>query len=168
MRSTKSKVISVILAFLLAVPLVLAVGCDNKDKTSSSDQITVTDLAERQVTINAPVNRVVLASARHLHEFAALLGEDFVNKIVGWGPDLNLYDQDTYLTYKEKFPAIEDITDIGYHSLGTFSIETVISLEPDVIIFPLWLVDTEGVGDDILKLKGWNSRSLYRLLYKAL
>ena len=153
MISPKSKAISIILAFFLVVTLVIAVSCRSKDdETSTTGQITVTDLAGREVVINSPVEKVVLASARHLHEFAALLGEDFLNKIVGWGPDLNLYDQDTYLTYEAAFPSIADITDIGYHSKGTFSVETVISLDPDVIIFPLWLVDTEGVGDDILRL----------------
>ncbi len=154
MRSRKAKVISVALALVLIMILALAAGCIKKEEgTPTPSQITVTDLAGREVSVTMPVERIVLASARHLHEVAALIGEDFLTKIVGWGPDLNLYDQDTYLKYEEKFPEIANIPDVGYHYKGTFSVETVISLAPDVVIFPLWMVDQEGVAEDIFRLE---------------
>ena len=117
-------------------------------------KLTLIDLADRTVTINKPIERVVLGSARHMHEFVAVEGgEDPFKKIVGWGPDLKAYDRDTYNKYIEKFPEIEDIPEVGYHYKGTFSVEKVITLNPDVVVFPLWIVEYEGVGDDINKLE---------------
>ncbi|MEW6034318.1 MAG: ABC transporter substrate-binding protein [Chloroflexota bacterium] len=107
-----------------------------------------------------------MASARDLHEFAALEGEDFLKKIVGWGPDLKSADYDTYLKYKERFPQIDDIPEVGYHYQGTFSVERVILLKPDVVIFPLWLVDREGVADDISRLEQVGIPSIFTDYWK--
>jgi iron complex transport system substrate-binding protein len=155
-----SGLISIFLASLLLSTVTLAAGCSSAADNEQSDTGTpaqsatlITDMAGRQVSVNTPAERIVLASARHLHEFAAVGGAEVIDRIVGWGSDLNLYDQDTYLTYQKAFPQIDDITDIGYHYKGTFSVETVVTLDPDVVVFPLWLVEEEGVGDDIFKLE---------------
>ncbi|MCK5201235.1 MAG: ABC transporter substrate-binding protein [Spirochaetales bacterium] len=140
MKGKKAKLISAIL--LLFVTLAL-----------SAEQIIVTDLAGRKVFLEVPVHRVVLASGRHVHEFAAVAGKDFLDRIAGWGPDLNLYDQDTYDKYFEIIPEIADVPDVGYHYKGTFSTERVISLNPEVVIFPLWLVENGDVMADIDKLE---------------
>lgn len=117
-------------------------------------ELTVLDLGNRTVTINMPVERVVLASARSLLEFVAVEGgENPFKRIVGWGPDLKAYDRDTYDKYAEKFPEIETIPEVGYHYTGTFSVEKVITLDPDVVLFPFWIANYEGVDDDINKLK---------------
>jgi len=151
-----------ILACLLISALVLTTSCtspinddggDGNGNAQMPSITTITDMAGREVSVKTPVEKVVLASARHLHEFAAVGGAEVIDKIVGWGSDLKLYDQDTYLKYQESFPEIDEITDIGYHYKGTFSVEAIVSLQPDVVVFPLWLVDREGVGDDIFKLE---------------
>lgn len=151
---------------VLALILVSIAGCSSTSTVTTTTTTTtttteiqtpstteITDMAGRTVSVQTPVERIVLASSRHLHEFSAVGGADVIDKIVGWGSDLNLYDQDTYLTYEAAFPQITDIPDIGYHYKGTFSVESVVSLEPDVIVFPLWLDGTEGVDEDIAKLE---------------
>ena len=145
---------------ILVLALVPTISCsspaNNEGATGNiqtQSTITITDMSGREVSVKVPVKRIVLASARHLHEFAAVGGAEVIDQIVGWGSDLELYDQDTYLKYKGSFPQIDDITDIGYHYKGTFSVEAVVNLKPDVVVFPLWLVDQEGVGDDIFKLE---------------
>jgi iron complex transport system substrate-binding protein len=112
-------------------------------------KLTLIDLADRTVTINKPVERVVLAFARYIHEFSAVEGDPL--KIVGFGSDLKMYYRATYDKYKEKFPEIEDIPDIGYPSKGTFSAEKVISLESDVVIMVPF--QYEVAKDDINKLE---------------
>ena len=138
----KKKIKALLITILLFATLAL-----------SAEQITVTDLAGRKVSLKVPVQTVVLASGRHIHEFAAVAGKDFLDRIAGWGPDLNLYDQDTYDKYLEIIPEIADVPDVGYHSKGTFSTEKVISLNPEVVIFPLWLVGNDDVLADIGKLE---------------
>jgi iron complex transport system substrate-binding protein len=76
----------------------------------------------------------VLGYSRDIHNFAAVEGEDFAQKIVGWGPDLKMYDMDTYNKYKSKYPEIENIPEVGYHYLGTFSVEKVLTLKPNIVI----------------------------------
>lgn len=140
----------ILLSVLIAVSVA---GCATREKTATRHQVTVTDIIGRQVSVVVPAERVVLAMARDLHMFAAVAGEETLKKIVGWGPDLKLWDQDTYLKYEEKFPEIEAIPDVGYHYNGNFSVERVISLKPDVVIFPKWIADIEGGADDMAKLE---------------
>jgi len=126
---------------------------ETKDPAETAPALSaITDMAGRTVELRLPAQRIILASSRHLHEFAAVGGADVLDRICGWGSDLNLYDRDTYLTYEEAFPRIDDIPDIGYHYKGTFSLEMVIGLNPDVVVFPLWLESMDGIGDDIAKL----------------
>ncbi len=111
----------------------------------------ITDLAGRTVFVKCPVERVVLGSARYIHEFAAVGTVDVLDKIVGWGSDLEKYDMDTYLKYTEAFPKLTKIPDIGYGS--TRSVEKIITLKPDVVVFPYWSAKDEGLLADINILK---------------
>lgn len=126
---------------------------DNTNVEEIDSTVTVTDLDGREVEISLPAERIVLVSARHIHEFSAIMGDSFAEKIVGWGSDLEAYDKDTYNVFLEVYPEIADIPDIGYHSKGTFSVETVISLNPDVVVLPLWLNSDETVLEDIKKME---------------
>ena len=142
------------IAWLLTVFLLFTLtGCggsgENKEK-AKSEEITVTDLAGRTVLVKAPVERVVLGSSRDLHEFAAVAGTDFIEKIVGWGPDLKRYDKDTYDKFSEKYP-INDIPEVGYYYTEDFSIEKVVSLSPDIVIFPMFQYDL--AKDDLPKFE---------------
>jgi iron complex transport system substrate-binding protein len=103
--------------------------------------INITDLAGRTVSVKVPAERIVLASSRDLHEFAAVAGTDFIKKIVGWGPDLRTYDKDTYDKFSEKCPEIKNIPEVGYYYTKDFSIEKVVSLNPDLIILPMFQYD---------------------------
>ena len=154
MQSKRVKVVSVILALTLVTTLVPAADCaPQKVKTPTLTQITVTDLAGRKVSLNIPVERVVLACARDMRVFVALLGKDAFQRVVGWGSDLKTFDYDTYLKYRERFPQVENISEIGYHSKETFSVEKVISLKPDVVVFPLFIAELENAVEDISRLE---------------
>lgn len=141
-----------ILLSVLLVALMMASGC-SQSVEDQTETVTLTDLAGREVEVAVPAEKVVLISGRHIHEFSALMGASFAEKIVGWGSDLEAWDNDTYNVFLEAFPEIADIQDIGYHSQGTFNAEQVIALDPDVIIFPLWDEGDEAVMADIEKLE---------------
>ncbi|MEW6326444.1 MAG: ABC transporter substrate-binding protein [Thermodesulfobacteriota bacterium] len=154
MRTGKVKLVSIVLVTALIAMLVG--GCDTEDKMPSPNRITVTDMAGRQVSVNVPVKKVVLCFDRHLPTFAAVAGEGFLEKIAGWGKITPMSDQNIYKEYKQKNPGIvEAIPDVGSHAKGTFSVEKVISLKPDVVIFPLWmLIDKyEGIAEDIARME---------------
>jgi len=153
MRTGKVKLVSIGLVSILIALLVG--GCDTKDKMPAPTRITVTDIAGRQVSVTVPVEKVVLGYAKHLPTFTAVAGEDFLRKITGWGLSRTVRDQGIYLKYKEKYPEIEAIPDVGSHAQGTFNVEKVISLKPDVVIFPLWMLlnEYEGTVEDIARME---------------
>lgn len=155
-RGRRAFSIALAAAFLTATMFSAGCGGETTETTTSTEAeepavTTVTDLAGREVEVQLPVQRVVLASARHIHEFGAVGGEGVLDTIVGWGSDLELYDADTYQKYVEEFPdKVDAITDVGYSD--TFDAEAVIALEPDVVVFPGWSTEDEAVLVDIDKL----------------
>lgn len=132
-------------------------GCSSKDQVSSISEkevITITDVVGREVELKAPVDKVVLANGRFIQEFAAIEGEDFATKVVGIGSDLLKFDKDIYDKYTEKFPEMKNIADIGHFSDGTFNVEKVISLKPDVVIIQSWFVKTAADAISTLENAG--------------
>ena len=98
-------------------------------------EITVTDLAGRAVTIDKPVERVVLASYNIILETIAVEGgKDPFKEIVGLDKGWKHDRAQFWEKYKRAFPEIEDIADVGSIYKGTFNVEKVIALKPDVVI----------------------------------
>jgi len=127
----KKRVI-VVLAFLIAVMLL---GCAQKavEKPEEAKVIKITDLMGREVSVKAPVNKVVITF--NVEEFTAVGGEDALKKIVGWSQYYWEGRRPTvWEVYSEKYPWIKNIPDVGYPWKGTFSAEKVIELKPDVVI----------------------------------
>ncbi|WP_028744678.1 ABC transporter substrate-binding protein [Rhizobium mesoamericanum] len=97
----------------------------------------ITDVTGRTVEIDLPAKRVIVGEARQIHVIAALKGEQTFDTIVGWRDDLIKKDPDSYKAYAEHFPQIEKLPRFGYVPQGDFSLETAISLAPDVITLNL-------------------------------
>lgn len=120
--------------------MVLAVfaGCSQKPSGNNTntdpagpETIEVTDMKGRTVTIPAKVERVVVTF--NLEEYFAVAGAEGIDKLVGWS---HKYWQgrreDAYSAFTKAFPKLKDIPDVGYN--GDISIESIISLQPDVVI----------------------------------
>lgn len=153
MQTKKIKMISIV---LMAVCIALVARIDQtKAKELSPARITVTDMAERKVSVNMPVKKVVLGYAKEFPTLAAVAGETFPEIIVGWGLSRSVLNQGIYIDCREKFHRMEDIPDVGSHAQGTYSVEKVISLKPDVVLFPLWILNNlyEGVEEDITRME---------------
>jgi len=99
--------------------------------------ITVTDLAGREVTVQAPISSMILGEGRHLPAIAVLDSDDPVARIAGMGGDLKSLDPSTYQQFQARFPAIEEVPIIGQGAAATFSVEKAIASGPDVAIFGL-------------------------------
>ena len=107
--------------------------------------ITVTDVVGRTVSVNAPVQRVILAEGRQTYITASLDPDDPFKRVVGWADDLRTADYDSYVKYQEKFPQLADITIFGSPQAGAFSVEKAVELQPDVVTFSL---DSYGAARD--------------------
>ncbi|WP_280562609.1 ABC transporter substrate-binding protein [Chromohalobacter sp. 48-RD10] len=105
--------------------------------TALAEEITVTDIAGRQVTVDAPVNRVILGEGRQIYLLGALQPENPFEHVVGWREDFSQADPDNYASYAAKFPELEDIPTFGGFKDGTFDVEQAAALQPDVVLMNL-------------------------------
>lgn len=96
--------------------------------------ITVTDVAGRTVTLPRPATRVILGEGRQLTALT-LVHPDPTALVVGWLADLKRLDPATYGQYRRARPGIDAIAQVGITNEATFSIETALSLRPDIAIF---------------------------------
>lgn len=112
---------------------IVAITCLMPFSPVWADSITVTDVAGREVTVEAPVERIILGEGRQIYLVAALDSDDPFQRIVGWREDFSEADPDNYAVYLEKFPHMADIPTFGGFKDSTFDVEQAISLSPDVI-----------------------------------
>lgn len=103
----------------------------------AADSVTITDVTGREVTVEVPVEHVILGEGRLVYGLATLDSEDPFKRVVGWRDDLKKADPQGYGLYAAKYPRIDDIPTFGGIKDGTFNIEQAISLNPDVVIMNL-------------------------------
>ncbi len=113
----------IVLALALALPALPALA-----------EIRVTDITGREVVLEAPAQRLILGEARHL-AVLALLAENPVALVAGWRQDKAM-DPPTLDAYRSRFPAIDAITPVGAGN-HDISAETVIALQPDLVVLSL-------------------------------
>lgn len=103
----------------------------------SAQDITLTDIAGRQVTVDAPVQRMILGEGRQVYLLGALQPEAPFDRVVGWREDFSQADPDNYAHYAERFPELKQIPTFGGFKDGTFDVEQAASLQPDVVLMNL-------------------------------
>jgi iron complex transport system substrate-binding protein len=133
-----------IAAILIVVLTVSTIGfvaynnsLNNHENSTEKTKITVTDLVGRTVTVNAPADRIVLTESSHAVEVAAILGDSFTEKIVGWDGDFEVNAGDAYAKYLEKYPQMKDIAVVAEGN-DPISVEKVVALKPDVVLMHIW------------------------------
>ncbi|MDB6454815.1 ABC transporter substrate-binding protein [Falsirhodobacter sp. 20TX0035] len=114
-----------------------------------ADPVTLTDIAGREVTVEAPVQRVILGEGRQIYLLGVLEREAPFAHVVGWREDLLQADPDGYAAYAEKFPDLKDLPTFGGFKDGTFDVEQAAALKPDVVLMNLEArAATEDAGYD--------------------
>ncbi|MBP7002507.1 ABC transporter substrate-binding protein [Amaricoccus sp.] len=102
-----------------------------------AEGFTVTDVAGREVAFEAPVERVILGEGRMIYAVAPVAGADPFEKIVGWRNDLWTTDEGGFEAYAARFPKVKDLPFLGRLTDGTLQTETVVTLDPDVLLLPI-------------------------------
>lgn len=95
------------------------------------------DLAGRELTPPAKVERIVLGEGRLLPVLALLEGDAVMQRLVGMPRDLPLVAPGTYAEYLKRYPTLADVPPIGQGAADTFSLEQVLALQPDLAVFSL-------------------------------
>lgn len=130
------------------VGLFLGLACVS-GQAAWAEPVTVTDITGREVTVNAPAQRIILGEGRQIYLLAALETENPFAHVVGWREDLLQADPDTYAAYAEAFPELKDLPTFGGFKDGTFDVEQAAALEPDLILMNLEAkAATEDAGYD--------------------
>lgn len=114
-----------------------------------ADAITVTDLAGRQVEVQAPAKRIVLTF--YFEEYFAVTGREGIQNIAGWAAQYwRGRRQSTWDAFAKVFPDISKIPDVGYIPKKTLNLEAIMALKPDVVVMSL--NDSASSGEDIRRL----------------
>ncbi len=111
--------------------------------TAAWAEITITDLRDRTVTLDAPAERVLLGF--YYEDYLAVAGEGATGKLVGLsrGPWAD-WRPKQWEAYIMAFPQLADLPDVGDTESSTFSIEAAISIDPDLVVLAGWQYDALG------------------------
>ncbi len=107
--------------------------------------LALEDLAGRELTPPAKIERIVLGEGRLLPVLALLEGDAVLERLVGMPRDLPLVAPGTYAAYVERYPGLAEVPPIGQGAADTFSLEQVLALQPDLAVFSL---HGHGPGSD--------------------
>lgn len=118
----------------------------------TSQAVTVTDIAGRQVQVPDHVKRILLGEGRMIYPLSILEKKAPFERIVGWQGDFRDLDVQGYAAYKAVFPQIDTIPTVGGGSEDTFSIEKALALQPDLVILPLTGGHGPGLGSEAARL----------------
>ncbi len=127
---------AVALLLVLAVGLGMA-GCKRQEDKGTT--VTVVDQTGREVQVPKDVNRVV--SGYYISTYMAL-AMGAVDKLVGIE-----MKADTRPLYHKVAPQVIELPGVG--TAKALNVETVLGLEPDLVILPAWLEETAQQLEDL-------------------
>ncbi|WP_462381371.1 ABC transporter substrate-binding protein [Pseudomonas sp. Marseille-QA0892] len=110
----------------------------------------VVDVLGRSVTIPSPAKRVVLGF--NFEDYMAVGGDSAFDSVVGiskgaWVKKVPAI----WALYAAHRPSLEAVADVGEVEAQNFSIEKVMSLQPDLVVLAAW--QFQGLGDEIARLE---------------
>lgn len=130
--------------------LALLILCIGIYKPSSAQEITVTDVVGRKVTLKAPAQRILLGEGRSLISLSLLL-DDPVSRLVGWTGDFKKSGGMLYDAYLQQYPALLQLPIVGSQGKESISVEKMIALRPDLAIFGAGSHGPDAKSADIIR-----------------
>lgn len=116
-------------------------------------QRQLTDILGRKVVIANETNRIALGI--YFEEFAAVGGPEAFSRVVGFSKAAwRDWRNNNWKAWLAKMPSLDSIPDVGEVESGTFSIEKVLALKPDVILLAEWQHAALGPNFDRLVAAG--------------
>ncbi len=116
---------------------------------SFAQTTTLNDVLDREVTFNAPAQRVIVGF--YPEDYMAIGTEAAYDKVVGMSKYIWQARSANWEMYTRHRPSLADIPGIGRVDTKTFSVEKVISLNPDLIMLADW--QFKGLGADVDRLE---------------
>lgn len=115
----------------------LALGLTTLAAPGARAALSITDVLGRQISLRAPAERIVLGF--NYEEYTAIAGPAGWDRVVGFARTLwTDWRPSTFKRYAVPIPRLVDLPDVGSTEDGTFSLEKVLSLRPDLVIMAEW------------------------------
>lgn len=109
--------------------------------------IAITDAAGREVRLSAPAKRIVTNESLLLLSLG-LIDPDPVSKIAGWAAARRI-DKGIYASFRQRFPAMDDIPEVGAVVPANASAEPILALQPDLFVVSIWQPGWENVAGQL-------------------
>lgn len=98
---------------------------------------TLTDVLGREVKVNLPAKRIALGF--YYTDFIAVGGVKALDNVVGFSKAVwTDWTPTSWDVYSKAVPKLTKLEDFGEAEVGTFSVEKVLSLKPDLLILGAW------------------------------
>lgn len=98
---------------------------------------TITDVLGREVQVDVPAKRIMLGF--YYTDYLAVAGKDALDNVVGFSKAVwTDWTPTSWEVYSKALPKLNDLADVGEVEVGTFSVEKVLSLKPDLVILADW------------------------------
>ncbi|TKX29224.1 iron ABC transporter substrate-binding protein [Campylobacter sp. MIT 12-5580] len=118
------------LAFLFVFLGIFALGAHAKE-------VVIKDVLGREVKVNLPAKRIALGF--YYTDFLAVGGVKALDNVVGFSKAVwTDWTPSSWEVYSKAVPKLTKLEDFGEAEVGTFSVEKVLSLKPDLLILGAW------------------------------
>ncbi|MFT4013854.1 MAG: ABC transporter substrate-binding protein [Paracoccus sp. (in: a-proteobacteria)] len=115
-----------------------------------ADEKTITDIMEREVTLDLPAERVFLGF--YYPDYIAVGGVESFDKVVGFSREVwEGWTPAQWDLYRAAMPKLEELPDVGEVEAGTFSVEKLLALNPDVAVLAEW--QFMALGPDVDRIE---------------
>ena len=119
-------------------------ACGNRNQTaetsgsgSAGGALTITDVAERTVTLDAAPTKIILGESRQAYSLLFLQRDNLMDKVVAWGTDLQSAAPDIYDRLVKVQPKAAELPTVGSVAKGDLSVENLLEYNPDLFLMTL-------------------------------
>ena len=116
---------------------------------SCAQTTTVTDVLGRHVTFDAPAKRVIVGF--YPEDYMAIGTPAAYKHVVGMSRYIWEARKASWDLYVKHVPLLDEIPAVGRVDTNTFSVEKVISLNPDLVMLAAW--QYKALGDQVKRLE---------------
>lgn len=104
------------------------------DTKAAAEKVKYTDMLGREVELAKDVKKIVAVRYMDIYYLAAILGEELDDKLISLGMSYAQNDIDGYRKFSEVYKNLDKLVETGSIYDDAISLETMIKLEPDIII----------------------------------
>ena len=104
---------------------------------SAGGALTITDVADRTVTLEAAPSKIILGESRQAYSLLFLQRDNLMDKVVAWGTDLQSAAPDIYDRVVKVQPKAAELPTVGSVAKGDLSVENLLEYNPDLFLMTL-------------------------------